>query len=217
MQQGNDRGQSKREFKSRGDVNEDTNDPKAERDQGIARQLVANKLPDLVILLDAEFRLRKFFNEQFLDSLACARGTANGEEFLCRRSLRLNNTLLQADLLERSANVARAHHLLRFQHEQIAASKIDAEIVPASHGKNADRYENHESRYSHRKPALAQKIKVRRFDQVRHCDAFENAAGDGPVEAIARHEQRGKHRRDDADSERDGEPFDRSRRLPEKN
>src|SRR4029453_4038844 len=67
MQQGNDRGHSKREFKSCSDVNEDTDNPEAQSDQGIACQLVTNNLADLVILLDAEFRFRKFLIEQFLD------------------------------------------------------------------------------------------------------------------------------------------------------
>ena len=78
MQQGNDRAQSKRELKSRGHVNEDTDDSKAERDQGIARQFVADKLADLVTLLDTELRLRKFFVEQSLNSIARARCAANG-------------------------------------------------------------------------------------------------------------------------------------------
>ena len=99
MQQRNDRGQSKRELKSRGNVNEDTDDPEGEGDQGIARQLAANQFADLVTLLDTKIRLRKFFIEQFVDSIARARSTANGEEFLRSRLLRLNNAFLQIDLL----------------------------------------------------------------------------------------------------------------------
>src|SRR4030095_6355589 len=217
MQQGNDRGQSKRELKSRGDVNEDTDDSKAEGDQGISRQLVADKFTDLVTLLDAELRLRKFFVEQFLDSIARARGAANGEQFLPARLLRLNDALLQIDLLQRRTDVAFVHLLLPFSHEQSAALKIDPEVLFASHGKYDNRDQNYESGYSHRKEPFAQKIKVRCLDQIRHGNAFENATRDCPVEAIARHKQRGKHRCNDADCERDGETFDRSGCFPEEN
>src|SRR5882762_381612 len=168
MQQGNDRGQSKGELKSRGDVNEDTDDSKAEGDQGIARQFVTDKFSDLVILFDAELRLRKFFVEQFLDSIARARGAANGEEFLPARFLRLNDALLQIDLFQRRADVAFVHLLLPFQHEQIAALKIDAEVLFAPHGKYDNRDENYESGYSHREAPFAQKIKVRGLDQIPH-------------------------------------------------
>jgi hypothetical protein len=68
-------------------------------------------------LLDAEVRLRKFFVEQSLDSIARARGAANSEEFLAARFLRLNDALLQIDLLQRRADVAFIHLLLPFQHE----------------------------------------------------------------------------------------------------
>src|SRR4029077_13923302 len=217
MQQGNDRGQSKGEFKSRGDVNEDTDDSKTEGDQGIARQLVAEKFTNVVILFDAELRLRKFFVEQFLDSIARARGAANGEEFFPARFLRLNDALLQIDLPQRRTDVALIHLLLPFQHEQIAALKIDAEVLFAPHDKYNNRDQNYESGYSHREAPFAQKIKVRGLDQIRHGNAFENATRDRPVEAIARHEQRGKHRCDDADCERDGETFDRSGCFPEEN
>src|SRR5262245_45628621 len=114
MQQRNDGGQSKGQLKSRGDVNEDTDDSKAEGDQGIAGQLVADKFANLVILLDAELGLWKFFVEQSLDSITGARGAANGEEFLPARSLRLNDALLQINLLQCGAYVAFVHLLLRF-------------------------------------------------------------------------------------------------------
>src|SRR5689334_3916767 len=149
MQQRDDRGQSKREFKSRGDVYKNADDSKSQGDQGIARQLVADKLPDLVILLDAEFRVRKFFIEQFPDSITRARGAADGEKFLSARFFCLDNALFQIDLLQSRADVAFVHFLLCFQHQQIAALKIDAEVLFATHGKRDNRNENYEGRYSH--------------------------------------------------------------------
>ena len=86
MQQGDDRGESS-EFKSRSDVNQDTDDSKSEGDQRIARQLVADKFADFVILLDAKFRLRKFFLEQFLDSVACTRFATNGASAITTKAL----------------------------------------------------------------------------------------------------------------------------------
>src|SRR3954470_7695038 len=120
-------------------------------------------------------------------------------------------------MIQRTAYFIGCQLVRRRDNKQIASPEIGAEIALTLHNDNAKAQKHGHSRYRHELGCVSKEVEPLRTNEVKHGHPFEPTQSECPRKAGVGDQQRGKHRCDDTDSQRQCETLNRSTRQPEKN
>ena len=160
MQQRNNRAYRKREFKPERHENQNTNNSKTERNQRTLCQLAAYERAHSLGALDVESGIWQRLHDLLFDLVARVQRGADRDVTLSGLHRFLDRCVGKSNGLQRVADLADINFVRCAQCNQIAAAKIDAEILLATEVKGSRSSEQQRERAHTGNKAFAQEIDV---------------------------------------------------------